>query len=620
MRTRLFFRTILGHRPNAAIVGLIVVVLFLPALLVAGQVAKQLYTCGMHPQIIRDHPGDCPICGMKLQPVRANNPAVGNAAPPGERKIKYYKSTMIAGQVSEKPGKDTMGMDMVPVYDGEDVSASAIQIDSATVQRMNLKTALVMRGPVRRAFRTVGSVAYNEEGFRDVTLKYEGWLERLDVNSTWTVVNAGDPLFEVYSPDLYNAELNYVVARRSEGPDGGALTRAALSRLQLLDLPADEIAGLDRAGEVPRTRTVRAATAGVVIEKMGIVGQMMKPGERVYRMADLSSVWVIAQIYESDLPFVHEGQEVTVRTTYGPTRTFGGKVNRLLPQVDEQTRAVSARIVVANSDGYLRPGMFTDVQLAAELTNSAVLVPEIAVLRSGEKNTVFLAKDNGMFEAREVTLGSRSEGGNYEVLTGLSEGEHIVTSGQFMLDSESQLREAIQKMIKGDAPAVAPAKDESTASPPDGARKIKSYRSSMMPKETSAKPGRDSTGMDFVPVYEDEAMPSFSVAHAAHSSAMAPSNSTDGHSDHERESSTPAVQLYTCPMEEHADVVTDRPGKCPRCGMKLVPTSASGHGKQAEETWHQLHASGRPSPRFFPTGDLVKSGTDHRSEPKVFTE
>jgi len=450
MNTHVFFRTILGHRPSAALVGLIVAAIFLPALLAAEQVAKQLYTCGMHPQIVRDHPGDCPICGMKLQPVRASSAAAGNAAPPGERKIKYYKSTMIAGQVSEKPGKDTMGMDMVPVYDGDDASASAIQIDSATVQRMNLKTALVTRGPVRRTFRTVGSVAYNEEGFRDVTLKYEGWLEKLDVNATWTTVKAGDPLCEVYSPDLYNAELNYVVARRSEGSDGGPLTRAALSRLQLLDLPADEIAGLDHVGEVPRTRIVRAAAAGVVIEKMGIVGQMMKPGERIYRMADLSSVWVIGQVYESDLPFVHEGQEVTIRTTYGPTRTFSGKVNRLLPQVDEQTRAVSARIVVTNSDGYLRPGMFTDVQLAAELAESAVLVPEIAVLRSGEKNTVFLAKGNGMFEARDVTLGSRSEGGNYEVLSGLTEGERIVTSGQFMLDSESQLREAIQKMIKGE--------------------------------------------------------------------------------------------------------------------------------------------------------------------------
>jgi multidrug efflux pump subunit AcrA (membrane-fusion protein) len=429
------------------------------ALVAAGGLlaAKQLYTCGMHPQIIRDAPGNCPICGMKLQPVRANAVATSGAAArtatsSGERKIKYYKSTMTPGEVKTTPGKDSMGMDMVPVYEGEDAQTTAIQIDAGTVQRMNLKTALVTRGPVRREFRTVGTVTFNEEGYRDITTKYEGWIEKLHVNATWTMVKEGDPLFEIYSPDLYNAELNYLVARHSEGNEGGALTRAAKTRLQLLDLPADEIAELDRSGEVPRTRVFRAPSAGVVIEKMAVAGQMMKPGERIYRLADLSTVWVVAQIYESDLPFVQEAQTATVRTTYGTTRTFTGQVGRLLPQVEDQTRTVSARIVLPNADGYLRPGMFTDVHFVAQLVDSAVLVPEIAVLRSGEKNTVFVALDSGSFEPREVKLGNRSEGGNYEVLSGLTGGERIVTSGQFMLDSESQLREAIQKMLKPSAP------------------------------------------------------------------------------------------------------------------------------------------------------------------------
>jgi multidrug efflux pump subunit AcrA (membrane-fusion protein) len=429
------------------------------ALVAAGGLlaAKQLYTCGMHPQIIRDAPGNCPICGMKLQPVRANavatsGAAVRTATSAGERKIKYYKSTMTPGEVKTTPGKDSMGMDMVPVYEREDSQTTAIQIDAGTVQRMNLKTALVTRGPVRREFRTVGTVTFNEEGYRDITTKYEGWIEKLHVNATWTMVKEGDPLFEIYSPDLYNAELNYLVARHSEGNEGGALTRAAKTRLQLLDLPADEIAELDRSGEVPRTRVFRAPSAGVVIEKMAVAGQMMKPGERIYRLANLSTVWVVAQIYESDLPFVQEAQTATVRTTYGTTRTFTGQVGRLLPQVEDQTRTVSARIVLPNADGYLRPGMFTDVHFVAQLVDSAVLVPEIAVLRSGEKNTVFVALDSGSFEPREVKLGNRSEGGNYEVLSGLTGGERIVTSGQFMLDSESQLREAIQKMLKPSAP------------------------------------------------------------------------------------------------------------------------------------------------------------------------
>jgi len=442
MRTRLFFRMLFCSRTNAALLSVICALVVVPTAFGA----KQLYTCGMHPQIIREEPGNCPICGMELQPVRANA-AKTVTAPAGERKIKYYKSTMTPGEVSEKPGKDSMGMDMVPVYEGGDSKATAIQIDAGTVQRMNLKTAVVARGPLRREFRTVGTVTYNEEGFRDITTKYEGWIEKLHVDATWTTVKEGDPLFEIYSPDLYNAELNYLVARQSEAQDGGALIRAARARLQLLDLPAEEIEELDRSGKAPRTRVFRAPAAGVVIEKMAVVGQMVKPGERLYRLADLSTVWVVAQIYESDLPFVREGQTATVRTTYGAMRTFAGQVSRLLPQVEEQTRTVSARIAVSNADGFLRPGMFTDVKFVAQLADSAVLVPEMAVLRSGERNTVFVALDGGSFEPRDVQLGNRSEGGNYEVLSGLVGGERVVTSGQFMLDSESQLREAIQKML-----------------------------------------------------------------------------------------------------------------------------------------------------------------------------
>jgi len=419
--------------------------------------AEQLYTCGMHPQIIKKEPGNCPICGMKLTPIRANT-----ASAPGERKAKFYKSTMMAGEVSPKPGKDSMGMDMVPVYDTEDSTASNIQIDAATIQRMNLRTALVEHGPVHREFRTVGTVNYNEQGLRDITTKYEGWLEKLFVNATWSVVKAGDPLFEIYSPDVYNAQLNYVLARRGDGEAGGSLSRAALARLQLFDVPDDVIAELNRTKEPHRTMVFRAPSDGVVIEKMGVAGQMMKPGERIYRLADLSSVWVQAEIYEKDLPFVQSGQPALVRTSYGAERTFDGKVDLLLPQVQEQTRTATARIVLNNADGFLRPGMFVDVRFSAQLASDAVLVPDMAVLRSGERNTVFVALDGGFFEPREVKLGARSDGNNYEVVSGLRSGERVVTSGQFMLDSESQLREAIQKMLK-----PANASGESTpANPP----------------------------------------------------------------------------------------------------------------------------------------------------------
>lgn len=419
--------------------------------------AKQLYTCGMHPQVIRDEPGDCPICGMKLQPVRANTAGPGAAAST-ERKIKFYQSTMKPGEVSPGPAKDSMGMDMVAVYEDAASSGTTLHIDRATVQRMNLRTAVVAQGPVRREFRTVGSIAFNEEGLRDITTKYEGWLEQLFVKSTWARVKAGDPLFEIYSPDLYNAQLNYLVALQAGPGDDNPLARAALARLQLFDVPAEYIAELQQKKQAQRTFIYRAPADGTVIEKMGLVGQMMKPGERIYRLADLSTVWVQAEIYEQDLPFVTSGQSATVRVTYGPDRMYEGTVEQLLPQVQEQTRTATARIVLPNPDGFLRPGMFVDVRFAAEVAADAVLVPEMAVLRSGERNTVFVAQDDGTFEPREVRLGVRSAGNLYQVTSGLHAGERVVTSGQFMLDSESQLREAIQKMIQPpDAASPAPA-------------------------------------------------------------------------------------------------------------------------------------------------------------------
>lgn len=415
----------------------------------------QLYTCGMHPQIIRTEPGNCPICGMALVPVRSNAASPGA---PGGRTIKFYKSSMNPGEVSSKPGKDSMGMDLVPVYDGGDDSAQAIHLDSATIQRMNLKTGWVARGPVLRELRTVGSVAYNEAGLSEITTKYEGWIEKLFVSTPWASVKAGDPLFEIYSPDLYNAELNYLVALRSEGSAGGPLTRASLSRLGLFDLPASYIAELARSNQAPRTYVFRSPSDGTVIEKMAVAGQMMKAGERVYLLADLSSVWVLAQVYEQDLPFVKAGQSATVRVTYGPERLIEGRVEMLQPQVESQTRTATARIVLANADLSLRPGMFVDVRFVAKLADSAVLVPDLAVLRSGERNTVFIAHDDGSFEPREIKLGVRSQGDYYEVLSGLKDGERVVVSGQFMLDSESQLRDAVQKMLmtsgSGNSPAA----------------------------------------------------------------------------------------------------------------------------------------------------------------------
>ncbi|MFA6286113.1 MAG: efflux RND transporter periplasmic adaptor subunit [Opitutaceae bacterium] len=486
--------------------------------------AEQLYTCGMHPQIIKKAPGDCPICGMTLQPVRANTPAAlgKTVAAASERKVKYYKSTMTPGEISPVFKKDNMGMDMVPVYEGEDSSGSqAISIAAHTLQQMNLKTAEVGHGPVRRAIRALGTVEFNESGLVDITTKYEGWIEKLFVNTTWTVVKAGDPLFEIYSPDLYNAQLNYIVAHSSETKPG-PLTAAARARLSLFDLSEDFINDLATKTEPSRTYVYRAPSDGVVIEKMGVQGQMMKPGERIYRLADLSTVWVQAQVYENDLAFVQTGQSAEVRLGPGGETRVTGKVDLILPQVQASTRTVQARLVVPNPDGKIRPGMFADVRLEAELSPDAVLVPDLAVLRSGERNTVFVALGDGSFEPRTVELGARTADNRYEVRSGVVAGERVVTSGQFLLDSESQLREAIQKMLRNteDAKATPPAdhSGHQTGTPIQTAATVPAAPVPVKALAVALTQAASALGDDNLAVYQ-RSLPSISAALKAYAEA-----------------------------------------------------------------------------------------------------
>ncbi len=425
MTTRSLFQRVL------AVVALALSAAALPGPLAPhAHAAQQLYTCGMHPQVIKAEPGDCPICGMKLTPVRAN------------------ASSSAASAANIDP-------------------LSAITIDPVTIQKMNLKTDVVRTGPVRRTIRAVGNVAFNEESLVDITTKYEGWIEKLFVNSTWSAVKAGDPLFEIYSPDLYSAQLNYVIALRTEGADNGPLANSARSRLALFDIPESFVEELTRGAEPRRTFVYRAPRDGIVIEKPAVQGMMVKPGEKIFRLADLSTVWVTAQLYENDSAFVQPGQEATVRTTFGAEREFKGKVDLLLPELSTETRTVQARLVIENPDGHLKPGMFVDVRFETELDPSAVLVPDVAVLRSGEHNTVFIAHEGGTFEPRAIELGPRTQDNFYAVRSGLSAGERVVTSGQFLLDSESQLREAIQKMIRAASgetvPASTPSAPASTA-------------------------------------------------------------------------------------------------------------------------------------------------------------
>ena len=522
---------------------------------------KTLYTCGMHPQVIQDHPGNCPICGMKLTPVR-KQAAVENAlgatsAQPGERRVKYYKSTMMPGEVRQTPGEDSMGMDMAPVYEDEAAAAQSqtIALDSVTTQNMDIRTAPVMRGPLRRTVRTVGVIDYNETTLGEVTTKFKGWIEKLHVNATGQLAMRGDPLFEIYSPELYSAQVEYLLAASSAtnaAPGAEAVRISALTKLKFYDISDGQIAELEKMRQPQKTLRILAPQDGFVIEKNVVEGQMVEAGARIYRLADLGLVWVQADIYEQDLAYIKLGQEATVTLPFLPDREFRGRVTYIYPNVDEKTRTARVRMEFHNPGYFLKPGMFATVKVVSELDPSVLLIPDMAILRSGEKTTVFVALDGGKFDPRTVTLGPQAENDQYQVLSGLSEGERIVTSGQFMLDSESQLREAIQKMLQ---PKQGSGRETNEVSSTPGATNASASSAAgtvkyicPMPEHISIEydhPGNcPICGMTLVPV----------------SQAMLKKLQPGG-----------TILYYTCPMPEHSDVRSDKPGNCPKCGMTLIP-------------------------------------------------
>jgi membrane fusion protein, copper/silver efflux system len=481
--------------------------------------AKTLYSCGMHPQIILDHPGNCPICGMKLTPIRGGTNAKTNSA-----------------------------------------NSSAITVDAATQQNMNLRTALVESGPLRKTIRTVGTIDYNETALADVTTHFRGWVEKLNADATGQLVHRGETLFEVHVPEVYDAEVAFLQTVTNKFKNFKTVIAArkdAIRNLKNLGVSDADIAMIESNRVALASLAVPAPISGFVIEKDVIAGQMVDPGIKLYRIADLAIVWVIAQIYEQDLPFIQLGQEAVVKVGSMPDREFRGRVTFVYPTVDEKTRTARVRLEFENPGYFLKPGMFVSAQIQAEMESSAVLVPESAVLRSGERNTVFVALAGGKFEPREVTLGLEAENDFIQVLVGLSAGERIVTSGQFLLDSESQLREAVEKMGGNGAAA------RQSAANSNGKEQ---RRSAGAPLRATENPGEQTVYVcpmpEHVSIVYDHAgnCPICGMALVPVTTAALKKIQPGG-----------KVLYYTCPMPEHASVHEDKPGKCPLCAMTLIP-------------------------------------------------
>ena len=429
---------------------------------------EELWSCSMHPWVLEEEPGPCPVCGMAM--VQVAGAATGAASATGEREILFYRNPMDPTITSPVPMKDSMGMDYVPVYADEVAEAAAgpvVTLDPGVVQNMNVVTAVVERRDVSSGIRTVGYLDYDQERMVTVTTKYPGFVEKVYVNYVGEPVRRGQPLFETYAPELVQTQQELLssiaFARRLEGAPEEArrraesLVEAARARLAYWDIGEDQVRRLVEDGIVARTLTVTSPAGGVVMQRMvALEGAAVQPGAELFHVADLSHLWLTVEVFEDQLPWLREGSEAEIDLSYFPGETFTGKVRFVEPQVGEATRTVGLRLEVANADGRLRAGMYATVRFAPVMAEQTVAVPSLAVLRTGERNVVIVARGEGRFAPREVTLGA--EGSHFvQILSGLEAGERVVTSAQFLLDSESNLREAIQKLLAARTADGAPA-------------------------------------------------------------------------------------------------------------------------------------------------------------------
>ncbi len=416
---------------------------------------EKKYTCPMHPFIVNEQPGACPICGMTLVPVKSASAAEAGEGKK-ERKIKYWVAPMDPNYRSDRPGKSPMGMDLVPVYEDAEGEAATIRVDPNVIQSIGVRTAPVRIDELRKTIRTVGMVEYDESRVSSVNTKIGGWIEKLRVDKTGQEVRKGEPLIEIYSPDLVSAQQEYLVARRhfeqvknSPFPQvvEGAreLLESARTRLAYWDITDRQVEELAATGTIRKTLTIHSPFRGVVVHKAAFEGTKVMPGMELFRIADLSRVWIQGDVYEYELPWVKAGVPATVTLDYIPGETFRGVVAYVYPYLEGKTRTATVRVELPNRGNLLKPDMFAHIELHPQGKGKTVLVPSEAVIRSGIRNVVFVARGEGRFEPREVKLGLEGEGGTVQILSGLREGENVVVSSQFLLDSESNLKEALKK-------------------------------------------------------------------------------------------------------------------------------------------------------------------------------
>ena len=411
----------------------------------------------MDPTEIYEEPGKSKM-GMDLVPVYEDEMAKDDDDK--EREIVYWKAPMDPTEIYEEPGKSKMGMGLVPVYEDELVGGVDIKINPVVEQNMGLKVESVEKGPLNHTVRTYGHVTFDETLTGIISQKSSGWIETLYADYTGFMVKKGDPLYEIYSPSLLASQEEYLSAyknhQRSKSSLNKELLESARKRLEYYDIADQEITRIERLGQVQKTLTVRSPYQGVITHKNVIEGSYVKTGASLFTIADLSTVWVEAHIFEYEQNLVYEGQEVEMTLSYNPEKVHTGKISYIFPYLQPKTRDVIIRISFENTSDELKPDMFARIKINTNTGKTGVFISSQAVIHSGEKKIVFVAKGKGKFTPRQITTGIFLEQGKVQVLSGLAQGENIVVSGQFLLDSESKLKEAIQKMIESKSgPATA---------------------------------------------------------------------------------------------------------------------------------------------------------------------
>lgn len=417
----------------------------------------ELWTCGMHPQVIQEEPGACPICHMDLVPVR--DAATAEPEPPREdRRVRHWRAPMDPTYISDKPGKSPMGMDLVPVYEEPAEEPSGIRVDPNFLQNFSIRSTQVQKGRIPRLIRTIATLHYNPRTLVSINTKFEGWIEAAHVNTLGQPVSRGDLLFEIYSPQLLTTQQEYLAAlqflerlRGQAKPQAvqraQALVDAARQRLLFQDVTEDQIRRLKTQGRPFRRLKIASPVAGVVVEQAAesLEGMKVSPGMNLYRVADPSTVWAQVEIFQHEMRHLRIGQRVGIGLDAFPERKWQGTVVSLNPELDPRTRTLGVQVEIPNRDGRLHSEMVAEVEIEIPGPANAVKVPEEAVLHSGERSVVIVQTERNLFEPREVELGAAG-GGFQEIRRGLKAGERVVTSSQFLIDSESNLREAINKI------------------------------------------------------------------------------------------------------------------------------------------------------------------------------